>query len=92
MSTLKQGAGTRGVILSLIFWIAPVWAVETGSAPGETNAQGETVDCFYQQHAAHPACQKESKQANKEERNQHGEPGERQTADALKAERVGWGE
>jgi hypothetical protein len=64
MSTLKQNTGTWGVILIiLIFGVTPAWAEETSDTPGETYAQSETVDCFYQQHAAHPACQQASEES-----------------------------
>jgi hypothetical protein len=57
------------ILIILIFGVAPAWAEETSDTPGETYAQGETVDCFYQQHVAHPDCQQASEESASQKRN-----------------------
>lgn len=63
MSTLMRANGMRNIaIASLFLCIAPAWAAGTDNAKKtDANAQGETVDCFYEQYAADPACKKTAK-------------------------------
>lgn len=77
MSTLMHAKGMRNtVIAGLFLCIAPAWAAGTDNAKKtDASTQGESVDCFYEQYAADPACKKTAKDVAI-----HAQPKKRQTA------------
>lgn len=63
MKILKQMNWTWSAVWVLL-WTTPVWAEDTRSAAAEATG-GEVVDCFYEQHAAKPACRKDKDASGK---------------------------